>query len=96
MKAIDYWKECILNAAEECDLLMTEDQLNCLAEGVEGGHDNYSQAFYSPPSHERIDNIEREFKEKLRDKEKEFERFRINAEAAIKKALIFQLANTGK
>lgn len=46
---IDYWKECISIAADECDLSLTKEQLDYLASSVEGGHDNYGMAFYSPP-----------------------------------------------
>lgn len=44
----DYWKECISIAADECDLSLTKEQLDYLASSVEGGHDNYGMAFYSP------------------------------------------------
>lgn len=35
---LDYWKECIAIAAEECDLKLTEEQLQCLADSASAGH----------------------------------------------------------
>ena len=87
MNATDYWKECISIAAEDCGLEITADQLQSLAESVEGGHENYGMAFYSPPDRERMDDIEKEWKEKLKAKERELERYRVNAETAVKQAL---------
>lgn len=83
----DYWSECIANAAEECDLTLTEEQLACLADAAESGHEHYGMAFYSPPASDRINDIEREWKAKYKALEKDMERYRDNAETAIKKAL---------
>jgi hypothetical protein len=87
MTSIDYWKECISCAAEECGLEITQEQLESIAECVEGGHDNYGMAFYSPPPSDRMSVIESEWKAKLKDKERELERYQANAETAIKLAL---------
>ena len=87
MTAADYWKDLIHESAEECGLTLTPTQLECLAESVQFGHENYGMAFYTPPDHERLDDIEREWKKKLEAKEDEFERYRENAETAVKKAL---------
>ena len=87
MTTTDFWKECISIAAEECGLAITAEQLAVIAESVEGGHANYGMAFYSPPDHERMDDIEKEWKAKLKAKDKEMETYRNNAETAIKKAL---------
>lgn len=46
----DYWAECLSNAAEECGLVITSEQLSELAEAVMGGHECYGMAFYQPPS----------------------------------------------
>lgn len=54
MASIDYWKECISIAAEDCGLKMTDEQLDMLAGSVESGHENYGMAFYSPPAGEHI------------------------------------------
>lgn len=40
----DYWSECISIAADECGLSMTQEQLDCMADSVKGGHENYSMA----------------------------------------------------
>lgn len=83
----DYWKECIAIAAEECDLTLTEEQLEYLASSAEIGHDHYGMAFYSPPDSDRIHDIEREWKAKLKAQQEEHERYVNNAEIAIKQAL---------
>jgi len=87
MTDLDYWKECISIAAEECDLSLTDDQLAALADGVSGGHENYDMAFYSPPPSERISDIEDEWKRKLKALQAEFDAYRNNAETAVKRAL---------
>ncbi len=48
MSKHDYWVDCISQAAGECGLSLTLVQLECLAEAVEGAHDNIGQAFYTP------------------------------------------------
>lgn len=84
---LEYWTECIANAAEECELALTADQLSYIAGAVENYHDNYGLAFYSPSSNERLNDIEREWKQKLKAKEEEHNRYVQNAELAIKYAL---------
>lgn len=54
MTPIDYWKECISEAAEGCGLTLTDDQLAALADGVNGGHECYGMAFYAPPPGEYL------------------------------------------
>lgn len=83
----DYWKECIAASAEECDLKLTPDQLDCLAGGAECGHQHYGMAFYSPPDSDRISDIEAEWKAKLKNLQAEFDAYRDNAETAVRKAL---------
>ena len=87
MNGTEYWTECIACAAEECDLTLTTEQLQTLAMAVEGGHECYGMAFYSPPPSDRISDIENEWKKKLKEKEREFESYQRNAETAIKRAL---------
>ena len=87
MDSLDYWKECISLAADECGAVLTEKQLNEIAESVKGGHENYGMAFYSPPASDRYGQIEREWKAKLDAKQAELDAYRDNAETAIKKAL---------
>lgn len=87
MNDIDYWKECISYAAEECSLTLTDEQLSLLADSVSGGHENYGMAFYSPPDSDRLNDIDREWKGKLNALQKEFDNYRGNAETAVKRAL---------
>ena len=83
----DYWQECIAIAAEECDLTLTPEQLDCLASSAESGHEHYGMAFYSPPPGERLSEIEDGWKAKLKALQAEFDAYRNNAEVAVKRAL---------
>jgi hypothetical protein len=83
----NYWSECISIAAEDCDLVLTPEQLQCLAESAAAGHDHYSMAFYDPGWGDRMTEIENEWKRKYKDLEKEFDKYRNNAETAVKQAL---------
>ncbi len=87
MGDLDYWKECISIAAEECDLTLTSEQLDSLAGSVSGGHECYGMAFYCPPPSDRLNDIEREWKRKYDALQAEFDAYRGNAETAVKKAL---------
>lgn len=83
----DYWQECIEIAAEECGLKLTPEQLDCLASSAESGHEHYGMAFYSPPPSDRINDIERECKAKLKRLQDEFGAYKGHAETAVKQAL---------
>lgn len=87
MTQLDYWKECLAIAAEECGLSLSDEHLTELAEGAMGGHENYSMSFYSPPSSDRMNSIEREWKSKYEALQKEFDRYRNGAEKAVRTAL---------
>jgi CRISPR/Cas system CMR subunit Cmr6 (Cas7 group RAMP superfamily) len=87
MTPTDYWTECITQAAEDCNLSLTKEQLDCLVETVKLSHENYDQAFYSPPAIDFISEIEREFEERLKKEQAEHEEYVKNSEIAIKKAL---------
>ena len=50
MSAENYWFECIAEAASECGLTLSDDQVRFLAQAAEGAHDHYGQAFYRPES----------------------------------------------
>lgn len=39
---MEYWKECISISADEIGLVLTNEQLEWLAEGVKGGFENYN------------------------------------------------------
>lgn len=83
----EYYAECISDAAHECGLTMTEAQLKYIAKAVEGAAENVDMAFYSPPPSDRYNEIEREWKGRLKALESEFEAYRANAETAVKRAL---------
>jgi len=83
----DYWKECISIAADECDLQLTDEQLEALAESAASGHEHYGMAFYEPPASDRYDEIEREWKGKYEALKREFDTYMDNAETAVKRAL---------
>lgn len=87
MSDLEYWEECISLAADECRATLTPEQLKAIAESVATGHENYGMAFYSPPASDRINDIEREFKQKISDLEKQHARYQENAEKAVKQAL---------
>ena len=87
MNSLDYWKECISIAADECGAVLTDTQIAAIAESVEGGHENYGMAFYSPPASDRYRQIEREWEAKYKSLQREFDAYRGNAETAVKKAL---------
>lgn len=40
----NYWSECVSAAADECGLLLAPKQLDCLVEGVRGGHEHFGMA----------------------------------------------------
>jgi translation elongation factor EF-Tu-like GTPase len=83
----DYWQECIAIAAEECDLKLTQEQLDCMASAAESGHEHYGMAFYSPPPSERLTEIEDGWKKKVKDLQRELDDYKSNAETAVKRAL---------
>ena len=87
MNGLDYWKECVSDAAEECGVALTPDQRDYIAHAVEGAHENYGMAFYTPPAGDRITSIESEWQDKLKSLEREYEQYRNNAETAVKRAL---------
>ena len=87
MDKLDYWEECLASSFEEHGITVTKEQLKAIAEDVELGHDNIGMAFYSPPSSDRIADIEREWKKKHDNLQHEFDKYRENAKTAVKKAL---------
>lgn len=87
MKKINYWEECIQLGAEECGLTLTNEQVNSLAQSAQASHENYGLAFYSPSSNDRLDEINREWEQKFKTLKSDFEKYRNDAETAVKKAL---------
>lgn len=84
---LNYWIECIACAADEGGIDLTHEQVLQLAEGAQGGHENYGQAFYSPPASDRINVIESEWQRKYYLLKKEFDKYTQNAETAVRQAL---------
>ena len=41
---MDYWKECISEAFEDAGITATDQQIEIVAEWVEGAHENYGMA----------------------------------------------------
>jgi len=83
----NYWLELLSSSFEECGVTATSNQLRAIAEDVMLGHDNYGMAFYSPPPSDRLQEIKLEYQKKQEKLQYEFDKYRENAEIAIKKAL---------
>lgn len=88
MAVSDYWKECVLGAAADCGLVMTDEQAAYMADAVQGSHENYGLAFYSPPASDRLADIERGYKARIAALEQELKSFRASANAAVRDALM--------
>lgn len=52
---LDYWKECVSEAAIDCGAQLSREQIDCIARTCKGAHENYGMAFYTPPSEHRPD-----------------------------------------
>ena len=87
MNALDYWRECVSQAAGDCGLTLTTEQLESIAYAVEGAHENYGMAFYSPPATDRISAIEEEYQARIDKLSREADKFREDAHAAVKRCL---------
>lgn len=87
MNHTEYWIECVESAAEECGAALTKEQATFIAEAVEGSHENFGMAFYSPPASDRISSIEREHQAKLADLKREFEAYQARAEKTVGRLL---------
>ena len=81
------WNDCIGEAADECDLKLTPEQLNCLA--VPQKSDTNTMAWRSTRRHgaTSMGDIEREATDKLNRLQAEFDAYRNDAETAVKRAL---------
>lgn len=87
MKPLDYWRECVSTAAEDCGLTMTADQLEFIAYAVEGAHENYGMAFYSPPPSDGIAEIRREGQAALDKLQRAFDAYQRGSKIAVRRAL---------
>lgn len=83
----DYWSECISEAADECGVELTAEQLAVFARTVEGGHECYGMAFYSPPPSDRLNQIDRDWQKRFDALQAEFDVYRGDAETAVRRAL---------
>jgi hypothetical protein len=83
----DYWEECLASSFEEHGVTATVEQLKAIATDIENGSENIGMAFYSPPPSDRISEIEREWKQKYDALIRDFDKYRGNAETAVKQAL---------
>ena len=84
-----YWSDCISEAAADCGLAMTEQQRDALSKAVEGAHEQYGMAFYSPPPSDLRNDMERKWTAKFTKQQDEMERLAVNAQNAIKRAMGF-------
>lgn len=87
MKHVEYWEEAVSEAAYACGAVLTPDQIKTIGEALAISHECYGQAFYQPPASDRMDAIEREWKQKYEALERQFEQYQRNAEKAVGQAL---------
>lgn len=88
----DYWEEAVSIAFDEAGVWDAYDGLSKeararIGESLQGSHENYGMAFYSPPSSDRTNQIEREWAAKYKALQREFDAYREDAETAVKRAL---------
>lgn len=87
MTHLDYWEECLSESFIEHGITATSEQIKQIAINVEAAHDNIGMCFYQPPASDRYAAIEREWEQKYKQLEKQFEKYQANAETAVKIAL---------
>lgn len=85
MNDYNYWEDCLCDAAWEVELDMTPKQLSSLSEAVQRAHEHYDYAFYTPPSSDRLNDIERVWEAKYKELQQEYDEYKQNAEAAVKR-----------
>lgn len=81
----EYWKEYIGQAAGDCDLKLSAEQLECLADAASNGHEHYGMAFYSPPSGDRMSVTDGDWQAKYKDLVRDFHDYQVRAEKAIRR-----------
>jgi hypothetical protein len=79
----EYWIESVQIAVDEAHAHLTEEQIEYIASSVQAAHENYGMAFYSPPSSDRINAIESEWRAKYNELQKELDKYRENSESAV-------------
>lgn len=83
----DYYAEYLSDYFTDFGIKVTSEQLNEICEGLLIHIDCESQAFYTPPNSERYEQIDREWEQKYKVLQKEFDKYVGNAEKAVKQAL---------
>lgn len=88
----EYWEEAVAVAFDEADAWaaydgLTKEQRDFIGKSLAGSHENYGLAHYSPPPSDRLNQIEREWEEKFKALQRDFDGYRENAETAVRKAL---------
>lgn len=88
----EYWEEAVAIAFEEAGAWPAYEGLSQevrakIGEALQGSHENYGMAHYSPPASDRLNQIEREADAKLKALQREFDAYRDDAETAVKRAL---------
>lgn len=88
----EYWEEAVACAFDEADAWgayagLTKEQCAQIGESLQGSHENYGMAHYTPPPSDRINQIEREWEAKFKALQREFDNYRQDAETAVKQAL---------
>lgn len=76
----DYWDECIAIAFEEAGITATREQGEYVAGAVQGSHENYGMAHYTPPSSDRLEEAERKWTARLDARQKELDALRKEAD----------------
>lgn len=94
MTPADYWEECISNAAQECGVKLTREQLWTIADAAMHGHDHYGHAFPEPAPEARFIEMQQRVEKDIERHRKEIadheaqnrssagERLRYHAEAS--------------
>lgn len=72
MKPTDYWEECLADALQENNIVISLEQIKNIAHNLSIAHDNYSMCFYEPPTSELP--VFKEVKELRIKLEKEFQK----------------------
>lgn len=83
----DYYAECVSDAAEQVGLALTAEQAESIGKDIAMAVECEGMSFYTPPSSERYEQIEREWESKFKALQREFDAYRNNAETAVKVAL---------
>lgn len=83
----DYYAEGLAESFGEHGITATPEQIKAVAADIAVYVENEGQAFYSPGWGERLSDIEDVWKKKHAALQSELEKYRGNAEAAVKRAL---------